>query len=448
MGSLDKPYSAYLRTPAEQENAELTHVERGTPCGEYLRRFWQPVGLSSDLKDVPLRMRIMGEDLVLFRDLSGRIGLLELHCCHRQASLEFGKICDRGVCCAYHGWQFDVDGRILDTPGEPARSAIKNKVYQGAYPTHEFNGIIFAYLGPPSKIPEFPIYDLYERPGTRLIPGKIHSPCNWLQIRENEMDPMHVAFLHARLFGVQFAEVKGEIPTLEFIETPVGMMYITTRRWHQDKVLVRSNDMIMPNIARVAGNEDAEGDEEILFDRRGGGTNWVVPIDNENSWTIGWNDEEEIVDRPNLNAYLDRKRRRGDKPIGPFDVGQTGDLPYDQRQRQPGDWDVWVSQGAITKHGNENLAFSDRGVVFYRRLVRNGIKAVQEGRDPKGIVRQKDGPISTYSHNSVIFVPTERDVELDAKKRMELAHAFTERILRGEVRPYTERALQSQAAVA
>src|SRR5690606_27475866 len=125
-------------------------------CGEYLRRFWQPIALSSELKDLPVRRRVMGEDLVVFRDLGGRVGVLELHCCHRNASLEFGKICDRGIRCAYHGWQYDVDGTLLDTPGEPAHSQIKHKLCQGAYPTHEFEGLVFVYMGPPDLRPEFP----------------------------------------------------------------------------------------------------------------------------------------------------------------------------------------------------------------------------------------------------------------------------------------------------
>ena len=437
--SLRTPYSAYLRQSADSEDAYLTHVGRHTPCGEYLRRFWQPVALVSDLRDLPLRIRIMGEDLVVFRDLSGRIGILELHCCHRNASLEFGKICDRGIRCAYHGWQYDVDGKILDTPGEPKQSKIKEKLCQGAYPAYEFEGIVFAYMGPPDKRPQFPIYDLYRRPGNELVPGRIESPCNWLQIRENEMDPMHVAFLHTRLFGVQFQAVKGEIPTLDFIETPVGMMYITTRRWKDHKVLIRSNDMLLPNIARVAGGEDAGGDEEVLFDRRGGGTNWVVPIDDTNSFTIGWNDQDSVIGVEGLNAYLDRKRRSGEKPVGPFDVGQTGDAPYAERQRAPGDWDVWVSQGSITKHAEENLASSDRGIAMYRKLLRQQIAIVAQGEDPKGIIRDDHMPIATYAHNSVVLVPEDSNPDADAKKRSEYALSLTESILKGQVVPYAER---------
>jgi nitrite reductase/ring-hydroxylating ferredoxin subunit len=438
--SLNTPYSAYLRRPAAAEDTELTHVGRGTPCGEFLRRFWQPVALAADLGDLPLRVRVMGEDLVLFRDLAGNVGLLELHCCHRRASLEFGRICEQGIRCAYHGWQFGIDGRILDTPGEPVGSRIKDNLFHGAYPTLEFEGLVFAYLGPPDRQPPFPRYDLFEKPGTRLVPWKAHTPCNWLQIRENEMDPLHITFLHTRLFGVQFGANFEPLPTLEFIETPVGMMYVSTRRWKDGKVYIRSNDMILPNMARVAGIEDAEGDEEIVFDRRGGGTNWVVPIDNENSWTIGWNDEETLVGLPGLDAYMDRSRRSGESATGPFDVGQTGDRPYEQRQRQPGDWDIWVSQGRISRHVEENRASSDRGVVIYRNLIRRAIRALADGTGD-AVAPGADGEsLRTYSHNSVLFLPEDADPAVDARNRMAQARTLTDRILRGDIRPYVERA--------
>ena len=212
---LSGPYQAYFRPEFDGIDEELQPAGKGTPCGEYLRRFWQPVALASDLTDVPFAVRIMGEDLVLFRDGSGRVGLLHRYCSHRNTSLEYGKIQDRGLRCCYHGWHYDIDGRILDTPGEPEGSRLKDRVWHGAYPTHEYKGLVFAYMGPPEKKPAFPIYDLFIRPGCTLISSKIHNPCNWLQVRENETDPVHISFLHTRLFGVQFMPVFGEIPTFE-----------------------------------------------------------------------------------------------------------------------------------------------------------------------------------------------------------------------------------------
>ena len=137
---LNTAYSAYYHRERPPEDEELTRVGPGTPCGEYLRRFWQPVILSNELGELPRRLRILGEDLVAFRDKSGAIGLLELHCPHRGTSLEFGLIGDKGIRCCYHGWLFDCDGTILETPGEPADSTLKDRLFHGAYPVHEHKG--------------------------------------------------------------------------------------------------------------------------------------------------------------------------------------------------------------------------------------------------------------------------------------------------------------------
>ncbi len=176
-----EPNGGYAIRIPDQEDAELTHVEPGTPCGEYLRRFWHPVAMASQLGDLPVAIRILGEDLVVFRDLSGRVGLLHKHCAHRSASLEYGRIEERGIRCCYHGWQFDVDGTILETPAEPENSPIREKFCQGAYPVHEFKGLIFAYMGPPADRPSFPYLDTLDLADHDLVPYSIHSPCNWLQ---------------------------------------------------------------------------------------------------------------------------------------------------------------------------------------------------------------------------------------------------------------------------
>jgi nitrite reductase/ring-hydroxylating ferredoxin subunit len=132
-------YKAYDHREHPEADEELTRVGPGTPCGEYLRRFWQPIILSEALQDLPQRLRIMGEDLVAFRDGSGAVGLLELYCPHRGVSLEFGLVSEKGLRCCYHGWCFDVDGKILDTPGEPPTSTLKDRLYHGAYPVKEYN---------------------------------------------------------------------------------------------------------------------------------------------------------------------------------------------------------------------------------------------------------------------------------------------------------------------
>jgi nitrite reductase/ring-hydroxylating ferredoxin subunit len=396
------PYGAYYSRLDGASDDELTRVGRGTPCGEYLRRFWQPVAISEDLEDVPLAVRVLGEDLVVFRDGSGRIGVLEKRCCHRGASLEFGKIMERGLACCYHGWHYDIDGRILDTPGEPPDSPVKERICQGAYPARVREGLVFAYMGPPDRMPAFPLFDAFERADADYRLWTRHNPCNWLQVRENEMDPIHLTFLHTRLFGVQFTPVCGALPTLEWQEVDNGMISIATRRW-KGRLYLRCNHMILPNVIRVAGIEDGEG--EALFDRRGSSLNWVVPIDDTSCLTIGYSDIHKNVVHPNGEGYFDRMARRGDYAVGAADVGQTGEPSYAERQRAPGDWDAWVSQGPITHHDRETLASTDRGVVMFRNMLRQGIRKVAKGEKIDFLKPGADRVIPTYCHNTVIPVP-------------------------------------------
>ena len=254
---ITKPLSAYHHREVPKEDEYLTHVGPGTPAGEYLRRFWQPVAYAYQLTDLPLRVEIMGEELVVFRDGRGEIGMLELHCPHRGTSLEFGLIEDAGIRCCYHGWLFDVAGRILDTPLEPPNSTLKDRLCHGAYPVREYKGMVFAYMGPPDKMPDFPIFDLYELPGYNLepdpLPGDDHKPCNWLQVVDNYLDPLHEEFLYARISGLQFYD-KDRRPLAElailgegqFVETPTGYMTLESRRV-EDCVWVRNIEYIWPN---------------------------------------------------------------------------------------------------------------------------------------------------------------------------------------------------------
>ena len=426
--TLKTPYSAYLRAPGGHCDEELCRVGRGTPCGEYLRRFWQPVCIEAELDELPRALRILGEDLVVFRDGRGRVGLLERRCVHRGTSLEFGKVVERGIRCCYHGWHFDVDGTILDTPGEPPGSPVRDKICQGAYPVETWRGLVFAYLGPPDERPPFPVFDAFEHAGACGALRVRHSPCNWLQVNENETDPIHLSFLHTRLFGVQFEPVYGEIPTMEWMETPAGMIYVTVRRWGE-YLYLRTNDMLLPNAVRVAGIDDAEG--ETLFDRRGSALSWVVPVDDTHCFSIGWSDIDKEFVIPGRTGYAERRSARGARVVGAGDVGQTGDPPYEERQRAPGDWDAWVSQGPITLHSREHLASTDRGVIMYRKLLRRGIRAVREGRAPKGL--HFDGPLRpTCCNNTVARIPPRADPEADRRLRIAFGREVTRRILAGE----------------
>ncbi len=381
---LNRAYSAYHHRERPPVDEELTRVGPGTPCGEYLRRFWQPVIQSSELGEVPRRLRILGEDLVAFRDKSGGIGLLELHCPHRGTSLEFGLIGETGIRCCYHGWLFGADGTILETPGEPADSTLKDRLFHGAYPVHEHQGLVFAYMGPPDQEPDFPILDTWDLPGYRQI---ARAPtlweCNWLQVKENSMDPAHLAFLHTLPGSEGFTEDLAALGEWDWMETPVGMVYIDTRR-QDDRVWVRVADLILPNIHQFPPNADPMALRNSV--NRPQATTWAVPLDDTHTMQIGYH-----------RAPEGREMRRGSG------FGQDGKRPYEERQRVPGDYDAQVSiHGGMARHGLEHLASTDRGIIMMRNLIRRGIRAVQNGEDLGYRILRNGGAVPTYSHDRVV----------------------------------------------
>lgn len=423
-------YSAYYHTLVPDPDPELTQVGPATPCGEYLRRFWHPVGLSSELRDVPQAIRILGEDLVLFRDGRGQVGLLEMHCSHRGASLEFGTCEMNGLRCCYHGWMYGVDGRVLDTPGEPPESTIQGRLYHGAYPTHEYKGLIFAYMGPPDKRPEFPILDAFDVPGYRAVPERqALTPCNWLQSAENNTDPVHLVYLH------RFEELRTKLnqhrpsvdpshtmqeyveqglkeweedvrdlrtqtrrTSIEWHETSVGMVWCWTRRVVGDLVWVRIADFIPPNIDQIPRSLPlSEETHELEFDPPRT-TTWTVPVDDTNVIGFGFQYFREDGMRPSRYQFT-----------GTSIEGRT----YEERQRQPGDYEALVTQRSIAVHALEHLGWSDSGVRMVRKLVREGIDAIKRGEDPQQINLARPGAIGTNAHSTVMRVPQATTPEED-----------------------------------
>jgi phenylpropionate dioxygenase-like ring-hydroxylating dioxygenase large terminal subunit len=411
-------FGGYFHRDIPQEDTELTHVGPGTPCGEYFRRYWQPICFADELRDLPLRVNILGEDLVVFRDLSGAVGLLELHCPHRGTSLEYGLIGPKGIRCCYHAWLFDVDGTILETPGEPADSTLKDRLFHGAYPTHEYNGIVFAYMGPPDQQPPFPVYDNFTRRGYRLMPGrKYFYPCNWLQIMENAMDPVHTAFLHTIVSGSQFTDQFGVVPELEFIETPIGMIYVGTRRVG-DNVWARMVEAILPNLQQVAPVWE-DGRQEHPFS--GPMMNrWIVPLDDTNTMFIEFRHVSETEGvTPSWWANRDIML-----------PGQLATDTYEAGQRQPGDYEAQVSQRPIEIHALEHLGATDRGVTMFRQQIRRGIRTVQAGGDPAGLCRDSGAVIPTYCNDTIIHVPPAATPEADRHLLRETGRRLAEGYLK------------------
>lgn len=406
--------SAYGRAlPAE--DPELTHVGPGTPMGELMRRYWQPVGVSDELRDLPRRVRILGEDLVLFRDKQGRPGLLDLHCAHRGASLEWGRVEDGGLRCCYHGWLYDCSGLCLEMPLEDEGYAQRRRVEQPAYPVHEFGGLVFAYMGPPDKQPLFPRYDVYDvDPRQAVLRGmKIWGDasitqvrdCNWLQHFENVMDPLHIPILHILISGPQFSGALQALrnkPFFEFEETSIGMRHHVMQSLPNGGVLDRFVEVALPNVLLLPSIFE-KGERPLDRDRPSEVT-WMVPEDDTHVTAFS------IVVWPLNDGAPDPAFRPRTDTIAYDDQGSEirpgayAQRPYEDRQRRPDDKEVQEGQRPIAVHALENLVSSDRGVVQFRRLLRRQLAAVAEGRDPLGIVRDlPDGQfVETHAWNTVV----------------------------------------------
>ena len=371
--------SAYGR-PMPSPDAELTHVGPGTPGGELLRRYWQPLGLSNQLGDLPQAVRVLGEDLVLFRDGRGRPGLLDAHCCHRGTSLSYGRLEPDGIRCCYHGWLFDVEGRCLDQPCEPPESTYKDRVRQPWYPCREYRGLVFAYLGPLERVPVFPRYDLLEEGDGVVVPdgtsyglgGRIVLECNWLQLYENVMDPFHVAVLHSTFSGGQFSSALAARPRVTWEPTERGVRSFQDRTLDGDRLFRRITEVLVPNI-RIVPSVAAGAGEGFERARHIG---WVLPIDDTHT---------------RMYSLLRVPLGPDGRPVLPPRARHNGklwaELTEEEHQRMPGDNEAIVSQRPIAIHALEHLATSDRGVIMVRKILKREIDTVGTGADPMGAIR-------------------------------------------------------------
>ena len=228
------------------------------------------------------------------------------------------------------------------------------------------------------------------------MPYSLTYPCNWLQVHENVMDPAHGVFLHTRISFSQFADAWGELPVMEFVETPAGMIYVTTRRW-QDKVWVRSNDIVLPNLAQVGHIwEDGQDDKEFA---RVGITRWTTPVDNTTCRIIGWR---------HFHPEQDPRGMAREDEVGKESTdffGQNGNRSYEDRQRLPGDFDAQTSQRQIAIHALEHLTQCDKGVVMLRRLLNREMRKVARGEAPQTSAVRTNGVTPTYCHDTVVAIP-------------------------------------------
>ncbi|MFT5174211.1 MAG: phenylpropionate dioxygenase-like ring-hydroxylating dioxygenase large terminal subunit [Gammaproteobacteria bacterium] len=407
----DIAYGGYFKNVLPEEDHELTHTDPGTPMGEYMRKFWQPVCLSQELTELPKAVRILGQDLVAFRDRSGQVGVLNRYCSHRGTSLEYGIIQQKGIRCCYHGWLYDVDGTILETPAEPANSKIKETVFHGAYPAFERDGLVFAYLGPPDEKPKFPQYDGFSQPdGTKLVAFSNIYPCNWLQVYENIMDHVHTALLHNNMTveSVDQSDKDGlnldgffDMPIMDWASTRQGngMVFMANRRNPDEKtVWLRMTEMQFPNFLQIGSlfpSARRERHSSMCLSR------WHVPVDDTHMIMFGWRHFNDEVDPDQAGDESDCGYDKID-----FLVGQC-ERPYEAGQRAPGDWEALSSQhGNLARHSAENPGVYDIGVYQCRKLLRELVRGETPAAESwRRQDRDGSGQRHMYTHDTVVFAP-------------------------------------------
>ena len=356
-----------------EENERMTRVGKGTPGGELLRRYWYPVAVAKELtEDNPTKsVRMLGEDLVLFKDKSGRVGLIADRCCHRGASMAYGRVEERGIACAYHGWLYDVEGNCLECPAEPAESKFHLTVKSTAYPVQKFVGLYWTYMGPRPE-PLIPKYDIWARPdGKRRISVKPQLDCNWFQAMENSVDPAHLQILHqdaaARRQNVNNTTrgLTDDVEKFEFIEVPYGIMKKRTYRVG----FVDEHPLIFPNVLRLANYTHIRVPVDdthtqiyyVIFDHAEDGK----PVEDDDDPPVEY---VEPFKSPLGERHPNAKFTRMDRVDGQ-------------------DYMAWETQGPVADRTTERLATSDRGIVILRDLLKREIEKVQKGQDPLGVIR-------------------------------------------------------------
>ncbi len=359
-----------------EENDLITRVGAGTPAGDTLRKYWLPVGFSSEINsDAPKLVRWLGEDLLLFRDEFGRVGLTQPNCPHRGTSLDYGWIEAGGIRCCYHGWVFDVHGRCLEQPGEPAESNFKDKIRLKAYPVRELGGMIWAYMGSGAP-PELPNYHFLVRDdGERNFSSYVRE-CNYMQQLENALDPVHATILHGRaVHGFPAAPEWMETPDFNVTMTEAMAYYVARRKgpqagteWHREVAYVPPI-MVVHHGGTLPGDALAE-----MVD-----VAWRMPIDDftTRSFTLKF--------FPNAKGKRGNAEKQARPKPSPLMRGTR--RQWDMASINGQDNAAQVGQGALVDRSLEHLGFSDRGVILVRKLWKNAVEISLRGDDPPNLIR-------------------------------------------------------------
>ncbi len=386
---------------SQRENELLTQTGPGTPMGEVFRRYWMPAALSWEMDgpdSPPIKVRLLGEKLVAFRDTAGRVGVVNEFCPHRCASLWLGRNEEHGLRCVFHGWKFDVEGNCVEMPNEPAETDFKHRIHLKAYPTVEMGGVVWTYMGPPDRMPPPPKFEWTQAPPTHRQVSKTWEECNWLQGLEGGIDSIHSSFLHRSLTGQKnHAGLAGlrAIAISARLEVDVkdyGFIYASKRPLPDGREYVRTYHYVMPFTQIRA----AQGETMEPGARRVHGHMWV-PMDDENHMVYNWHysfnevplPEHEVASRQPLfkggeqtpdfrkvrnkdnNWMIDREAQRTESFTGIMGVNTQ-------------DHAVQESMGPIVDRTQEHLGTTDRAVITARQLLLRAAQAVAAGDDPPG----------------------------------------------------------------
>jgi len=459
------PYGGYYSNRIPGHDPELTESNPGTPLGEYMRRFWQPICMSMELTDTPRFLKILGEELVAFRDKSGQIGVLHAHCVHRGASLEYGKIEARGISCCYHGMVFDVDGTCLRVPfpqgeeeeGERYRCSIR----QGAYKAFERCGLVFAYMGPPEEEPPFPEWEsnFTVIDGDELVPYSNFQHCNWLQVQDNSADNYHTMALHAKrqvtgehYQGTTFDEVGAasmEVPPdMHFmpIHGGRGLACSGARRADDDHMFIRVQHQVLPNLSFHAYTSE-DGKQKKLFSRFHM-IRWTVPVDDQNCKMLGWRvmgpgvdtrgvGDKNMVGYETIDFLEGQVAMRRPERFGKYKLEDIPPIPSNPRERHnykdcqyaPGDYEALTSQRPIAVHALENPTKFDAGLFMFRKLLRDALRGTNPKASPEQFalwLKECGGEPNSYCSGNVFDFPLGRTTEEEVTLRRLLAKNVVE----------------------
>src|SRR5687767_5482583 len=386
---------------SREENALITRVAAGTPMGTLMRRYWIPALLAWELPRPdcpPVRVTLLGEDLIAFRDSEGRIGLLDEYCPHRRASLFFGRNEACGLRCVYHGWKFDVAGRCVEQMNEPETLDFKSKIHTASYPVVELGGVVWAYMGPADLMPPLPQFAWTGQPHSHLHVSKVIQECNWLQGLEGGIDTSHAPILHrvidpaSKRPGFKPADpfVRGKAPKVEVETTDYGYRYAGVRPLGDNEAHVRGYHFILP-FHQIRPSRTPEGQQLIA------GHIWV-PMDDGNTMVFNW----EYCETAPLTDEERRETRLGN---GPVDVDQTTFRSKRDRSNNylinrevqrtetftgidginTQDRAIQESMGPIVDRSREHLGPADKAIIQARRLLLDAVKSVADGKVPRGV---------------------------------------------------------------